>query len=415
MKKVFLLTTLVLAVMVGLGVLGSSAGWAQAKGPIKIGFITPLSGGMAANGKDMLAGFELYLEEVGYQVAGRKIELLVEDDEANPAVSLTKTRKLVESDGVHVMSGGLMASTGYALAPYIDAKEIPMTYPIMAPDDLTQRKRAKWIVRTGWNSSQPNHPFGEYAYHVLKFKKIAVIALDYAFGWENVGGFQKTFEEAGGKIVQKIWTPLTVTDFSPYLAQIPKDVDAVYAMFTGRTAMQFTKQYKEFGLKGKVPLIGGGTTTDEHVLPSMGDEAIDIITALHYSEALDNPANKRFVKAFRAKAKKAASYYSENCYTGARWIVEAIKAIGGDVENRPKFMEALRKVHLKDVPRGDFRLDEYGNPVQNVYIRKVERVGNELQNSVIHTYPEVSQFWKYKPEEFLKQPVYSREFPPLKP
>jgi branched-chain amino acid transport system substrate-binding protein len=414
MRKTWLAVVLAL-VLVGIISSTPSPSWAQAKGPIKIGFITPLSGGMAANGKDMLAGIQLYLEEIGYQAAGRKIELIVEDDEATPATSLTKTRKLVEKDGVHIMSGGLMASTGYALVPYIDENQIPMTYPIMAPDDLTQRQRPKWIVRTGWNSSQPNHPLGEYAYQTLKLRKVVIMSLDYAFGWECVGGFQKTFEEAGGKVIQKIWTPLTVTDFSPYLAQISKDADGVYAMFTGRTTLQFNKQYQEFGLKGKIMLIGGGTTTDEHALPQMGNEAIGVITSLHYSEALDNPANKKFVKAYREKAKKAASYYSEGTYTGARWIVEAIKAINGDVENRPKLMDALRKVELKDVPRGGFKLDSYGNPVQNVYIRKVERVGGELQNSVIHTYPNVSQFWKYKPEDFLKQPVYSREFPPLKP
>jgi branched-chain amino acid transport system substrate-binding protein len=148
--------------------------WSQAKGPIKIGFISPLSGGMAANGKDMLTGMELYLEEIRYQVAGRKIEFLVEDDEANPATGLTKTRKLVEKDGVHIMTGGLMASTAYALAPYIDSKEIPMTYPIMSADDITQRKIPKWIIRTGWASCQPHQPFGEYAYDVLKFRKISV-------------------------------------------------------------------------------------------------------------------------------------------------------------------------------------------------------------------------------------------------
>ncbi|HYB21500.1 MAG TPA: ABC transporter substrate-binding protein [Thermodesulfobacteriota bacterium] len=389
--------------------------WAQAKGPIKIGLIVPLSGGMAATGKDMLNGFQLYLEEIGYQAAGRKIELIVEDDEAVPATGLTKTRKLVEKDGVHIMTGGLMASTGYALAPYIDSKEIPTTYPIMAPDDLTQRQRAKWIVRTGWNSSQPNHALGEYTYQTLKYKKAVIMGLDYAFGWESAGGFQKTFEDAGGKVIQKIWCPLTVTDFSPYLSQISKDADVVYILFLGRSTLQFTKQYQEFGLKGKLPLVGGGTATDEHALPSMGDEALGIITALHYSEALDNPANKKFVKAFREKAKKAASYYSEGTYTGARWIVEAIKAVKGDVENRGRLMEALKKVELKDVPRGPFKLDDYGNPVQNIYIRKVERVGGELQNTVIHTYPSVSQFWRYKPEEFLKQPVYSREYPPLKP
>ncbi len=414
MKKISIGIFLVLGVIALLSS-DPSLSWAQAKGPIKIGFIAPFSGAMSATGKDMLNGAQLYLEEIGYTAAGRKIELISEDDEAVPATGLTKTRKLVEKDGVHIMSGGLMASTGYALAPYIDSKEIPMVYPLMAPDDLTQRQRAKWVVRTGWNSSLPNHPFGEYAYQVLKHRKVSVMALDYAFGWENVGGFQKTFEEAGGKIIQKIWIPLTVTDFSPYLAQISKDADAMYVVFLARSSLQFTKQYVEFGLKAKIPILGGGTTTDEHVLPSMGDEALGIITALHYSEALDNPANKKFVKAFREKAKKAASYYSENCYTGTRWIIEAIKAINGDVENRPKFLEALKKVELKDVPRGPLKLDDYGNPIENVYIRKVERVRGELQNTVIHTYPNVSQFWKYKPEEFLKQPVYSREFPPLKP
>ncbi len=407
--------TVIIGMMAGLLLFTPLVSWGQGKGPIKIGYISPLSGGMAANGKDMLSGIQLYLEEIGYQAAGRKIDLIVEDDEAVPATGLTKTRKLVEKDGVHLMTGGLMASTAYALAPYIDSKEIPMTYPIMSADDITQRKIPKWIIRTGWSSSQPHQPFGEYAYTVLKFKRISVIAYDFAFGWECVGGFHKVFEDAGGRILQKIWVPLTAQDMSPYIAQISKDADAVFAVFSGRQAMQFVKQYQEFGLKGKIPLIGGGTLTDEHALPSMGDEAIGIITPLHYSEALDNPANKKFVKGFRQKAKKAASYYSEGTYTGARWIVEAIKAINGDVENRGKLLEALKKVEPQDVPRGPMKLDSYGNPIQNIYVRKVEKAAGELQNTVIHTYPNVSQFWKYKPEEFLKQPVYSREFPPLKP
>ncbi len=405
----------VMAAVACLLLFNPSTSWSAEKGPIKIGFLAPMSGGFAAQGKDMLAGLELYLEEVKYQAAGRKIELLVEDDEANPAVGLTKTRKLVEKDGVHIMTGGMMASTGYALAPYIDSKEIPMNYPVMSPDDITQRKIPKWIVRTGWSSSQPHQPFGEYAYNVLKFRKISVVAYDFAFGWECVGGFHKTFEDAGGKILQKIWVPLTAQDMSPYISQISKDADAVFAVFSGRQTLQFVKQYKEFGLKDKLPLIGGGTVTDEHALPSMGDEAIGIITPLFYSEVLDNAANKKFVKGFRAKAKKAASYYSEGTYSGTRWIVEAIKKVNGDVENRPNLLAALRNVELKDLPRGPMKLDHYGNPIQNIYVRKVEKVGGALQNTVIHTFPNVSQFWKSKPEEFLKQPVYSREFPAVKP
>ena len=247
------LIVLFAAVALSLFLLAPSSSWSQAKGPIKIGFIAPLSGGFAAQGKDMLAALQLYLEEVKYQAAGRKIELLVEDDEANPAVGLTKTRKLVEKDGVHMMTGGMMASTAYALAPYIDSKEIPMTYPIMSADDITQRKVPKWIVRTGWSSSQPHQPFGEYAYNVLKYKKVAIVAYDFAFGWECVGGFHKTFEDAGGKVLQKIWVPLTAQDMSPYLSQISKDADAVFAVFSGRQTLQFVKQYKEFGLKDKIP------------------------------------------------------------------------------------------------------------------------------------------------------------------
>lgn len=385
-----------------------------AQGPIKIGLLVPLTGAFAQIGKDMLAGNDIYLDEIGRQAAGRKIEVIVEDSEGNPATALTKARKLVEQDKVHLLTGGLLASTGYALHPYVDGQKVPATYPVMASDDLTQRKPAKWVVRTGWTTSQPMHPFGDWVAKTLKYKKVATIGMDYAFGWETVGGFQRSFEEAGGQVVQKIWTPLNTNDFAPYLAQIRKDVDAVYALFLGRLALQFSKQYQETGLKGRIPLIGGGTFTDEHVLPSMGDDAIGIITALQYSAAIETPANKKFAAAFEAKAGKSPSYYSETTYTNARWIVEAIKAVKGKVEDREAFLAALRKVELADAPRGPISIDKYGNPVQNIYVRKVEKVGGKLQNTVILTFPAVSQFWKYNPDEYLKTPLYSRDYPPCK-
>jgi len=160
-------------------------------------------------------------------------------------MALTKTRKLVEKDEVHVLAGGLLAPTGYALAPYVDAQRVPTVIPLIAADDLTQRKPARWMIRTGWTSSQAAHPFGEYAAKVLGYKKIAAIAMDYAFGWEMVGGFQKTFEDNGSQIVQKIWTPMNVTDYGPYLGQLRKDVDAVFALHVGRLALQFVKQYHQ--------------------------------------------------------------------------------------------------------------------------------------------------------------------------
>ncbi|HSE93371.1 MAG TPA: ABC transporter substrate-binding protein [Methylomirabilota bacterium] len=402
-----------LAVLVAVAVVSVGPAPAQ-KGPIKIGFLAPMTGGAAQIGKDMTNGLSMWLDENKWTIAGRKVEVIVEDTQGQPNIALTKLQKLVESDKVQVLAGGLFAHVGYALAPKVDQFKIPMLYPVMAADDLTQRKPTKWVVRTGWTSSQPSHPFGEYAAKTLGYKKVVTIGIDYAFGWEVVGGFQKTFEENGGQVVQKLWAPLNTADFAPYLSQIRRDADAVFALMVSISSLRFPKQYENAGLKAKLPLIGGGTTFDEFVLPSLGDEAIGGISPLIYSAALDTPVNKRFVAEYRKKYGKVPSYYSETCYTSGRWINEAAKAVNGDVENREKFLEALRKVEIPDAPRGPVKLDAHGNPVQNIYVRKVEKKDGELWNTVVQVYPNVSQFYKYKPEEFLKQPVYDRNFPPCK-
>ncbi len=403
------------AVVLGAAVILSGAPSSRAqKGPIKVGLLLPQTGPLAANGKDMINGLQLFLEEQNYRLAGREIKLIIEDSEGKPATGLTKARGLVEGQGIHVLIGPLSAAVGYAIAPYIDEKKIPALYPIVSSEDITQRKRSAYIVRTGWSSAQPSHPFGQWVYETLKYRKIAMIGYDFAFGWEVAAGFHRTFEEAGGQIVQKLWPPLGTADFGPYLAQLRRDVDAIYVIFSGADALRFAKQYQEAGLKGRLPLVGGGTFTDEHVLRSMGDEALGIVTALHYSAALNTPANKKFAQAYEAKYNQVPSYYSEGTYVAGMALKAALEATGGDIEDAGKFLAALRRVDLSDAPRGPMRFDEYGNPVQNVYVRRVERVGGRLQNTVIHTFPAVSQFWTYKPEEFLKQPVYSRDFPPCK-
>ena len=395
------------------GVLGATEE-ASAQGPVRIGFISPLSGAIAQAGKDMYSGCELYWEETGWQLAGRKLEVILEDNEGVPATAVTKARKLVESDRVHMLAGVILSNVAYALVPYIEAQGIPTIYPINSADDLTQRKRPKWLIRTGFSAGGNMHPFGEYAARVLGYKKIAIVSLDYAFGWEIAGGFHKTFEDNGGQIIQKLWVPLTVQDYAPYLAQVRRDADAVFVLALGRSTLLFAKQWATSALKDRIPLIAGGTYTDEHVLPELGDESIGVISAHHYSAALDTPANRRFRAAFEKKNNRLPSFYSENCYTGARVVAEAAKAVGGRLEDRAAFMAALRAVEIGDAPRGPIKMDPYGNPTQNIYIRKVERVSGKLQNTVIFTYPAVSQFWKYPPEEFLKQPVYSRDFPPCR-
>ncbi|HEX5814785.1 MAG TPA: ABC transporter substrate-binding protein [Methylomirabilota bacterium] len=405
---------LALAVLVAVAVaLAAGPSMAQ-KGPIKIGMLVPQSGPLAANGKDMINGFEMFFEENGYRLAGREIKFIVEDDEGKPATGLTKIRGLVEGQGVHLVTGPLSAGVGYAVAPYIHARKVPAIFPIVAGDDLTQRKRSPYIVRVGWAGSQPSHPFGKWVYDNLKYKRVAVIAYDFAFGWEVVAGFQRTFEEAGGQVVQKLWPPLGTADFAPYISQLKRDVDAIYAQFSGADALRFGKQFAEAGLKERLPLIGGGTFVDEHVLRVQGDEVLGVITALHYSAALQTPANKKFAAAYEAKYKQIPSYYSEGTYVAGVALKAALEATGGDIENVDKFLAALRRVDLSESPRGPMRFDDYGNPIMNIYVRKVERVSGRLQNTVIHTFPMVSQFWTYKPEEFLKNPVYSRDYPPCK-
>ena len=272
----------------------------------------------------------------------------------------------------------------------------------------------RWIVRTSFTSSQATHPLGDYAYKQMGLRRMATISMDYAFGWESNGGFQRVFEDLGGKVVQRIWTPLNAQDYAPYLAALKKDVDGVYACHTGGLSPRFVKAWSDAGLKGRIPLVGIGTLTDENILKGMGDEAIGVITSLIYSGALDSPANKKFGASYEKRYNRTTSLYSAEGYTGARFYYEALKAVNGDVEDKEKFLAALRKVEIGDDARGPLRMDDLGNPIQNVYIRKVERVGGQLQNAVIHTYPTVSQFWTYNRGEYLKLPAYDRNNPPCK-
>jgi len=385
------------------------------QGPIKIGFIVPITGVFAPNGRDMADGLAMALNQVGNKAAGREIQVLTEDEQGTPAVALTKARKLVEFDKVDLLMGPLLASSGYALRDYIISQKIPAIYPIVSADDLTQRLRTPWIIRTGWTSSQPNHPFGEYAAKVLKYKRIATIAYDFAFGWENVEGFQDTFEQNGGRVVRHLWPPIGAPDYSPYLSLIPRDVDAVYAAFSGGDAARFLQQYRDFGLGGRIPLIGNGTFTDEHILFLERDLAKGIVSALHYSAALNTPANRAFVLAYVKRYNRVPSYYSEGAYTGALFLFKGLEAVHGRIADRDAFVAAVRSVVLPDAPRGPVRLDQWGAPIQDEYIRRVDIVKGQPQNTVIFTYPNVSQFWAANPEEYLKKPVYTRDLPPAHP
>jgi len=385
---------------------------------LRIGFIAPMTGLFAQVGKDMSDGFKMYLEEHGNKLGGADVTFIVEDDQGKPDLGVTKAKKLILQDKVHMFVGGVLASTGYALAPVSTTEKTIYIPSIPAADDLTQREAGKYpyLIRTGWTSSQPHHALGAWACD-QGYKKVATVAADYAFGYEAAGGFQKAFEDCGGKIVQKIWPPLGNKDFGPFIPTIKADADAVFSLMVGPMAAQFPKQLRAAGYKK--PILGGGTSYDEFALPFMGDEVVGDVSALQYSAALDTQKNQAFVKAYRAKYGKVPSYFSESNYTTAQMIDDVMKKTGGKWPGAEEFIKIMAGLKV-DAVRGPVTFDDMRNPVQNIYIKKVEKKimfgydKPELWNTVIKTYPNVSQFWTYGKAKFLAQPVYSRDFPPCK-
>jgi len=237
------------------------------------------------------------------------------------------------------------------------------------------------------------------------YRKAVIVGSDFAAGHESVGPFARVFTETGGQVIQEIYPPLGAPDFAPYLAQVRRDADVVSVFFAGADAIRFVKQYAEYGLKGKIPLIGKGSITDEVILPSQGDAALGIISTLQWSATLETRANKRFIDAYSAKHKRLPTQFAEQGYVGAQMIAQALDAIKGNVENQEAFLAALKKVEV-DAPRGQVKLDAYNNPIHPVYVLKAEKKGGALQNSVTGSYPNVSQFWKWTPEVYLTLPTY---------
>ncbi|MGE0563062.1 MAG: ABC transporter substrate-binding protein [Pseudolabrys sp.] len=386
---------------------------------LRIGFLAPRTGIFTQIGNDMVNGFQMYLDEHGGKLGGAKVILVVEDTQGKPDTAVTKAKKVILNDKSDIMVGGLLASTAYALAPVSTAEKTLYIGSSATADDLVQRQIAKYpyVVLSTWVPSLPHHPLGQWACD-QGYKKIATIGADYAFGHEVVGGFQSAFEKCGGQVIQKLWPRLGEKDFGPIIPLIKSDADAVFSLMVGPMALQFPKQLRAAGFKK--PIIGGGTSYDEFVLPFMGDEVIGDVSALQYSAALPTPRNEKFVKAYRAKYGKVPSYYSEGNYSTAQLIDEALKKHNGKYPGPEAFIKTMTSIEL-DAVRGKVKLDpETRSPIQDIHIKKVEKKKmfgyekDELWNTVIKTYPKVSQFWTFDKAEFLKQPVYSREFPPCK-
>ena len=380
--------------------------------PIRLGLMTVKTGPLASGGIDMERALVQYLRERNHMLSGRKVELFVGDSGGVPAQARTKIQELVERDKIQVMIGPLATAEALAADDYIRQAQL-LTLSVAAAEDMTQRKPNPWFTRGTSTSSQCSMPLADYCYKTLKMRRMAVMADDIAYGHEMCAGFMRVFEELGGKVVQRMFSPLTVPDYGTYLAQLKTNVDGIFLGFAGSNGFRYLRQFNEYGLRGKVTPVGGMTALDEAVLRNMGDEALNIVTSCWYSAEIENAINKRFVANFRVDWKYDPGFYAAATYTEAAVLEATLDALKGRVEDKPAFMKAVRSAKV-DTCRGPVQFDQYGNVIGNIYIRKVERKDGRLVNLVIHTYPNVSQFWTYKPEEFLKNPVYSRDFPPAR-
>jgi branched-chain amino acid transport system substrate-binding protein len=380
--------------------------------PFKIGLLTVKTGPLAQGGIQMEQGIVTFLKEKSYTLAGRKVELLVADTGGNPAGARTKAQEVIERDKVNVILGPLAAFELLAITDYVRDNATPLI-SLAAAEDVTQRRANPFIIRPSATSAQCCHAMGDYAAKELKYRRAATISEDFAFGYEQMAGFQRVFEDNGGKVVKKLWPPLVTPDYTPFIAQIG-NVDCVFNGFAGSNPVKFMRSYADLGLKGRIPLLAGWTAMDDALLRSLGDEAVGVVSAAYYSADFGSDSNKRFVAAMQKDYNVLPGGYSAGMYVAGQCVEAAIQALGGKADDRKALADALHKVSLADTPRGPVRFDQFGNVVGDVFIRRCERKGGRLTNTVIKTYPSVSQFWTYNEKEFLANPVYARDYPPAR-
>jgi len=378
--------------------------------PFKLGLLTVKTGPLAQGGIQMEQGIVTYLKEKNYTFAGRKVDFISADSGGNPAGAKTKAQELIERDKVDSIVGPLAAFELLAITDYIAQQKTPLL-SLAAAEDMTQRRPNPYFVRASATSSQAMHPMADYAAKELKLKNVITISEDFAFGYEQMGGFQQTFEDNGGKILKKLWPPIVTPDYTPYLAQIA-DCDGVCQGFAGSNPLRFMKQYVAAGLK--YPVVSGETGGDDALMHSFGDEAIGMYSCCPYTLDLQNESNKRFVAAMQKDYKVDPGFYAAGLYINGMVVEAALEKTGGKSDNKEELIKAMRSVSLTDTPRGPVKFDHFGNVIGNFYVRKVEKANGKPMNKTVKTYENISQFWTYDEKKFLSQPVYSRDYPPLK-
>ena len=363
--------------------LGAPAVLAQANAPIRIGNINSYTGGLAYAGENNLNGMNLYFDSINWTVAGRKIELIKEDDQFNPQVGLQKAKKLVESDRVDLVIGIQASNVALAVLNYMKQQKAFYVVSGAGTDAITW-DRYPYLFRTSISTYQLSTPMAHYVYDNLG-KEIVTTASDYAGGRDVMAQFKGPYTAKGGKVLKEIWAPLGTTDFSPYLTDIKSiNPPVTYDFMPGADAVRFIQQYSEFGLKEKMPLTGF-TIIDSQTVSALGKAAIGVISALTYTDTVDNPESKEFAAAFKAKYKISPDLFADYGYVGAKTLGEALKMTDGDASDKDKLADAMSKVQF-NAPRGPFRMDPAThNPIQDIYICQVIDTGGGISTKILST------------------------------
>ena len=351
-------------------------------GPVKIGVILPYTGVYAVLGESITQAMELVFARENWTVAGRKIEMIKEDDEMKPPVGIRKTEKLIDSDKVDILTGPVHSGILMGMRDKVHNSKTILIVSNAGADAISRERCSRWIFRTSFSNWQPCQPMGGWVAKNVS-KEVFQIAPNYQAGKDMMAAFRETFVPAGGKVVAEDYPKLGETDYAPYLTKIKQSgAKAVFAFFSGTDAVNFVKQYDQFGLKQSIKLTGAGFLTEPDVLPAQGASALGVITGHFYTPLLDNPTNHRFVKEFLDKySGKVPDGFACQGYDTAEVIVRAVKALNGNTQDKDKLVEAIVKVEFES-PRGHFRFDpKTHNVVQPfIYIREVREVSGGLNN-----------------------------------
>lgn len=364
---------------------------AQGADTIRIGALNVYTKGFGVFGEAAYKGMMLYLDEKGGSIAGRKVEIIREDDEFNPQVGLQKLRKLVESDKVQVIMGPLGSHVALALVDYLKASGTPWLITGAGATDLT-KLRLPHMFRPTVSNWQVAYAMGEWAAKNLP-KDAAIVASDFVTGHDIAEAFKESYIKGGGRVVKEIYPPMTATDFSAYVSDLRAAAPGLtYCFFGGTDAARFVKQFDQFGLKGKSTLVGFQSVFDTDTFSGQGKSAVGGISSGIYSELLDTPESKEFVARFRAKYKVGPGIFEETGYSAMRCLDEAAKAVGGKIEDKDAFSSAMAKVKFV-APRGPISFDPVTHQaIQNIYIRRAKEVNGEIANEVIGTVEQVGDY-----------------------